>query len=255
MATAEARRLQEHDPRPVAVRGRKGRGIRWHPIWDCNPRLVRPERPTDGAQWLENYSGNRPYIDYGRSSPECFVFRDYRPQPGEIYLTDEERRPYRYLDGMVLIEPHIKAGCKPTKDWGWNRWQKVVQLLPRVPWVQIGMPNTKPLQGVKFIATPTVRAAAAVMSFMRAAVLPEGGLHHCAAALKVPAVVVFGGYIAPRVTGYELHRNLFMPRSDADLGCGRREFCVHCRDALGAITPRQVADELAQILEPTKAAA
>jgi ADP-heptose:LPS heptosyltransferase len=51
---------------------------------------------------------------------------------------------------------------------------------------------------------------------------PEGGMHHASAAVGVPAVVIFGGYISPKVTGYEGHINLF---TGTGLGCGNSQPC------------------------------
>ena len=54
-----------------------------------------------------------------------------------------------------------------------------------------------------------------MLSGARAAVLHEGGLHHAAAALGMPAVVLFGGMISPRNTGYDVHVNLAIDDPEA----------------------------------------
>jgi ADP-heptose:LPS heptosyltransferase len=66
----------------------------------------------------------------------------------------------------------------------------------------------------------------------------EGGLHHAAAALGVPAVVLFGGFIPPLVTGYETHINL---TGGAQEACGSLKPCDHCRKAMDAISVEEVA--------------
>ena len=40
----------------------------------------------------------------------------------------------------------------------------------------------------------------------------EGGFAHAAAALSKPAVVIYGGWIPPEVTGYEFHENIYSKR-------------------------------------------
>jgi hypothetical protein len=62
-------------------------------------------------------------------------------------------------------------------------------------------------------------------------------LHHAAAALGVPAVVIFGGFISPAVTGYAAHANIF---TGDDLGCGNINPCPHCRAAMERISVDQV---------------
>ena len=61
----------------------------------------------------------------------------------------------------------------------------------------------------------------------------------------MPAVVLFGGYISPDVTGYDRHANLFTGGE----ACGRRTVCDHCRDAMNRITPDLVMRELDALLQ------
>ena len=37
----------------------------------------------------------------------------------------------------------------------------------------------------------------------------HGGLSHAAAALNLKAVVIFGGFIDPKILGYKMHKNMF----------------------------------------------
>jgi len=76
---------------------------------------------------------------------------------------------------------------------------------------------------------------------------PEGGLHHGAAAVGTPAVVIFGGYIHPTTTGYAAHVNLF----GADEACGNTTECQHCKLAMDAITVDQVYEAAKGILSET----
>ena len=38
---------------------------------------------------------------------------------------------------------------------------------------------------------------------------PEGGFGHVAAALKMKAVLYFGGWITPNAIGYDYHENIY----------------------------------------------
>lgn len=233
MATGEARLLQERDPRPVAVRSATGKA-RWHPIFEGNPRLSR-----DGAgdvQWLHNWSGNRPYIAaYSRTR---YTFRSYRPPPGEIYFSAAETQQGARGRGLVLVEPTIgPAACSVNKDWGFARWQALIRLLPGVPWAQMGPSGTRWLEGAARLETADFRSAAAVLARALLYVGPEGGLHHAAAAVGTPAVVLFGGFNSPEFTGYDTHCNLH----PGGTPCGQRLPCEHCRRAWEAITPDLVA--------------
>jgi ADP-heptose:LPS heptosyltransferase len=77
----------------------------------------------------------------------------------------------------------------------------------------------------------------------------EGGLHHCAAALGVPAVVIRGGFIGPRVTGYAGQVDLFVESAEWPLGCGVRSGCPHCAAAMESINRTMVAAALRKLLE------
>lgn len=260
MAAGEARRAQEAgDPRPVAiVDPRRGGRVRWHPIWAGNPRIVTPAGMANGAdvQRVVNGPGCRPYIAH--KLPERWVWRSYRPHPAEIFFDKRERRLTGLAAGAVAVEPHIKAAASPNKDWGWDRWQALVDRAPDIPWVQLSPPGMRALKGVRQIFTRDFRAACAVLSGARAAVLPEGGLHHAAAALGVKAVVIFGGMISPANTGYGMHINLFDPAAGpspegfgpqgGESPCGMRVKCEHCARAMAAIKPEVVAHHLETLL-------
>lgn len=252
MVTAQARRMQEKDPRAVHVTDRYG-VARWHPIWDGNPRIARPSYlPRGGVQVLRNYPGNRPYLDYRRFNnadrAQAYVYTDFRVEPGEIYLSAAELRLAGLARGAVIVEPNIKSKASPNKDWGWERWEALVRELRwrdrDLRLVQIGGAASRSLPLVERIVTPTVREACGVLSGAALLISPEGGLHHAAAALGIRAVVIFGGFISPQTTGYDCHLNLFT----GGRACGMRQPCAHCSSAMAAIAPAAVAGSALEFL-------
>jgi ADP-heptose:LPS heptosyltransferase len=136
-----------------------------------------------------------------------------------------------------------------NKDWGRDKWQVLADILALDghKLVQIGSIETRPLKGVRLIVTPTFREGAAVLSRAVAAVLPEGGLHHAAAVVNVPAVVLFGGAIDPQATGYDSHVNL---ADDGPLSpCGIWRYCPHCAEIWRKLQPETVASALRAMLK------
>lgn len=247
LCTGEARKRQEIDPRPVAFRGKDGRA-RWHFIWNNNPRI---STNGVGAQWSDNRSGNRPYIAQVRE--DRFIWRPYYDCPrGEIYLSPAETVFGAKHAGLLIIEPNIKQRDGNNKDWGFSRWQAVVDSAPELPWAQVVPFGGRRLRRVRHIDTPDFRQAAAVLSTSLGYVGPEGGLHHAAAAFNRRAVVVFGGFISPRQTGYSDQVNLFTGGEP----CGWRKPCAHCQAALRQITPAMVVHEARRMVsqETEKAA-
>jgi ADP-heptose:LPS heptosyltransferase len=234
IVTGMARRLQEIVPLPVRVLDRHGKPRR-HDIWRGNPRIAAPDHKGP-VQTLVCGEGRRPYVE--RQAKDRWIWRDWPCPVGEIYLSAREREFAARYPGRVILEPTIKAEASPNKDWGRARWEALARMLRNagLPVAQMGGPGTPRLEGVELIPTPGFREAAAVLGAATLAVVPEGGLHHAAAALGVRAVVLFGGFISPRQTGYAAHVNLFT----GGRPCGMRVRCRHCEEAMAAITPDEV---------------
>jgi len=215
----------------------------WSEVFDGNPRLARA--PAPDVDVLVQGGGARPYI--AEKGGKRWIWKPYKPIPGELYFTPAELEFARGFRHKIILGPDVKQVGHINKDWGRARWVELTRLLCGLPiaqFVSMGLRNA-PLPGVEQIGTETFRQAAAVLAGARAAVLHEGGLHHAAAAVGAPAVVIFGGFISPAVTGYDMHRNLF---AGDGLGCGSRINCQHCRDCMATITPTIVANALRELL-------
>lgn len=247
MVTARAAKLRTQTGRRVQVLDARMRP-RWHPAWAGNPDIARRNEQGAFAR-LRDCGGHRPYILTETPQRRTWNY-EYRASPGRIYLTQQEQEFAQPYAGRIVLEPNIKANASPNKQWRWGRWNDLARLLTgsglRV--TQLGPPGTPLLDGAELIETPDIRRAAAVLALARAAVLPEGGSHHVAAAFNVPAVVIFGGYIDPRITGYEFHTNLFT----GGQACGMRIPCLHCREAMARIAPEEVFDALREVLEEAR---
>lgn len=244
MASGDARAARARDPRRVQVLDRHG-APRWHELWVGNPDIARPGE-RGNLQSLRNGPGVRPY--HLAKSDERWTFNPaYRATPGRIVLTAAEQELADRHAGRIIVEPLIKAKAPANKQWGWVRWNKLAWILAqrghRV--TQLGPDPREVLDGADYVVTPRFRDACAVLSTARAAVLPEGGLHHAAAAFNVPAVVIFGGFTPVELTGYDLHHNIGARLGDA---CGMRKPCDHCAAWMASITPEHVADQLEKIL-------
>ncbi len=256
MLVGEARELRKTDPRLVAAaHGRSG--YRVSPVFLNNPHMAPTDQVRaalagagrDRFQWLDENAGRR-YRAF--ETIDRRFWTAVGPTRGDLFLTAAERawaanavrQAGLHNQAFTVIEPHLKPRACPNKDWGFDRYQEVVELASPHSFVQLIQRGQKPLRSCAWIKTPDFRHAAAVLQLAAAAVLPEGGLHHAAAALGVRAVVIFGGYISPVQTGYPEHVNLFTGGEP----CGWRKPCAHCRAAMDAIAPEQVAHELQALL-------
>jgi hypothetical protein len=248
MAAGEARALHGRTSLPVKIRKQPEKDVRWWDIWDGLPYIARQDDARKCVEMAgKDGAGHRPYI--ARKSETQWIWKRYTPLPAEIAFTQAELAFGGQAASAILIEPHIKQSGSPNKNWGWARWQALVDLRPEWPWLQVGPAGVASLRGVLRIETPSFRLAAALLAQARAAVLPDGGLYHAAAAVGTPAIVIRGGFASPAVTGYATQRNLFVEDPAYPLGCGMRIRCEHCLRAMAAITPARVAAELEDLLE------
>lgn len=248
MATGHIRGLQARDPRKVRIE--YGKPL-WSEVFDNNPRIARPGEVGDFQVYRpRGRNGLRPYIS--AKSVQRWTWQDYEPPVGELYFTERELDFARKVGPLgIVLEPLLKPKASPNKNWGEARWLELVRLLreARIEPAQLLPNSVMALPRVRAVVTPTFRLAAAVLANARAAVLHEGGMHHAAAVVGTPAVVIYGGYISPRQTGYNLHTNLFTGGEP----CGRRFPCGHCARAMAEITPKQVFEEAMRLWASTTA--
>jgi hypothetical protein len=250
MVSSIAKRIHAMTNQRVRVIGRDGL-TRWSEIWDGLPCFAG--RHESELNYINNGPSLRHY--YSGMDGNRILWRKWDIAPGEIRLTDDERKwaLEQFTMGdqhprFIVINPTWKAkgGGGSNKDWGAYKWSVVAAQLMSMLLVQVGDGPT--LTGAIHIDTPTFRHACAILERSIGYVGHEGGLHHAAAALGKPAVVVFGGYISPEVTGYHGHQNLYAPDERYPLGCGTVTPCEHCRESMSKITVEQVVEAVRKMV-------
>ena len=250
MVTGMARQAQLNDPRKVRVilDGKE----RWSEIYRNNPRIATQGERGDFQSLIARANSLRPYM--AEKTFGQWKWKAYKPPVGEIYFSDDELRFGKRHTGRIIFEPNTKAGASPNKRWPWAYWEKLTTIVRRSGHrpTQIGVPGSLVLPWVEFIPTENIRLAAALLANADASVMTEGGLMHAAAAVKTPAVVIFGAFISPSVTGYADQISLFRGHG---LGCGMRVHCNCCKKAMDAITPEEAAEKLMTLLTKQKATA
>jgi hypothetical protein len=240
--------------RGAAQRGKRiafgdGKQIRWGPfsemIFRNNPNIAPPgsehKQGKNNLEWVGYYKGRRIYNSGG---PGHWIWNyDFHVTPGEVYLTTDEEW-YVCPDDLILIEPNAPAKpCRLNKQWPIERFAKIAEILSQKYTVRqfgYGGPNVI----CEEIKTKDFRRAVALLRRARLAILPEGGLHHAAAAVSVRAIVLFGGFAPPDVLGYLFHCNLV----GSDHFCGSYTTCRHCLAAMQAISVEQVVFEAERLL-------
>ncbi|MGY4257712.1 ADP-heptose:LPS heptosyltransferase [Bradyrhizobium sp. USDA 4516] len=245
--------------RGVKIAFGDGREIKWHEwahlIFYDNPNVAAPgQERADNLEWIEHYGAVRKHCRPGGGGCRHWIFTPGTQRPGELFFDPRELEfAKRVGEDFVVIEPNIKDKAKQwgaqNKQWGLDRYNGVAQILRnrgfRVVQFNTGL---HAIDGIERIATPNFRTACAVLARAALYIGPEGGLHHACAAdpVNTPAVVIFGGFVSPWVTGYAQHVNLF---TGDDLGCGNFDACEHCRRCMSKISIEQVVSSALRLLK------
>lgn len=256
LAAGQAQRLFDQTGLKVAILDRRNH-VRWHELWKGNPAIATPEEIEAGLspfEQIHNGEGCRPYIQYPFTAQRGMKFTDWRARDhvGRIYLTADEVARGQWLREEIgpfyILKPDVKPATTPNKSWGLDKFAAVVKQLPEVQFVRTHGSDCAPFPGIRNIHTKHFRDACGFLAASDGYVGTEGGYHHAAAALGKPGVVIFGGFISPKTTGYDTHVNL----CDKGPGspCGRWRPCGHCRAAMDGITVDQVVHAVREMLEP-----
>lgn len=259
IAAGQAQSLYDEDPSqgPIALVDVNG-APRWNPIWQGNPVIWVPGGTPVPSRSVVSGRGALPYLRYPYSAETGWTFTDYRVRDhrGRLYLTDEEldwgRRLRANCGPYLVLEPTAQRKHPnrrpPVTFWPALRLHlKAAYSNP--PIIQPMHSDADGLRGVLHVPHTTFREACGILSGASLLICTEGGLAHAAAALGIPAVVLWGGNISSDVLGYPEHANLVSdhPRTP----CGSLVLCHHCASAWDELTTDAVI-HAAERLCPTR---
>lgn len=228
-------------------------------VFDHNPNIAVPgsERDTD-IEWVRFHRGHRQYAAQMGNIRWKWNMA-FKAPVGEFFFTSSELNfaqsmPRPANKKVVVIEPNVPSfkTVAPNKTWAFERYQKAARALFDAGHVVVQIVHNGSalrLDRAIPVAAPNYRTAAAMLKRADLVVCPEGGFHHAAAAVGTRAVVIFGGFIPPQVTGYDFHVNLI---GHANHFCGMLHPCNHCRSALDSISVDNVLDPARKMLEELK---
>lgn len=210
---------------------------------------------------------NRPLITIHNHLPggrkengDFFWERDFYAIPGSIYLRPEElawaEETLLKFDGesrkFIFINRFAKSGAiingkyihylhAQNKEWMDGSWRSLVRNLENITFIEAltdESAKSKQIEGVVRVNPPSFRHLAALANKTIGYIGIEGGVHHLYAALRKPAIVIFGGWISPLTTGYSFHTNLY--RGDLTKPCGKSNLCDHCNKIMSDISADEV---------------
>ena len=241
MASVDAREAFKANCKKCVFRREETNETFWHEIFEGNPHIEKNPKTGMTLNVLPNYPGRRPYF-IGQRFGVVKWNDEFKAVPGDIYLTPEELATITLKGPYIVVEPNVKKeyGYSVNKDWGFDRWQTLIDRNKTLPWIQPIYPGARKLQGIRKFETATFRIACALLKRSMFFVGTDGGLHHASAALGVPAIVIWGGFTSPKHLGYDSHINIH----DGGEPCGNAKFCGHCRRTMKAITVERVEEQI-----------
>jgi len=128
----------------------------------------------------------------------------------EIYFSDKEieefNKKFYFLKDFAIIQPVGKTTYTPNKEWGFEKYQEVVnKTKDRINWVQVGLENEKLLENVVDLRgkTKNLRELAFVISKANFVLSNEGLLNHLAAGVGTKSFVVFSGFSQVELAKYD----------------------------------------------------
>ena len=267
MATAFAKiEKKKYPERQVVVGDAKARTAKYSKIYYNNPNISDPRKLDQNkiVHFVDHNNSNRPYIDWTKSKSGKLCWNiNHRAIPGELYFDKQEIneaenvikdakkfwKTYNSIKnkGIIFIETSriIKKNFMPkqiyNRNWSPERWEKTIDILKK-SYLIVNSTHTKSFKHDNIFSYGCeFRVACAIMKYCDIYLGPEGGFAHAAAALSKPAVVIFGGWITPKVTGYEFHENLYVDIEGSPCGIRDRE-CDHCKKCMDLITVDNVVN-------------
>lgn len=271
LAVGDAYDLYQTDNRHRKVAIGNGARIDWCPLSEGLHFLATQTQVDAGKEvhWVISYPSHRPYIRYDemRKAANAMGMRDlkqrhlssalghyiwnynYKAKPARVAFDSAQSEVIHQWskEPFICVEPFIKDKAPPNKQWPLDRFGAVIKLMSQhIRVVQLSPPERETnFPGATRVTPNSFKDALAYIKASKLYIGPEGGLHHGAAATDTPAVVLFGGYVPPAVTGYDSHTNLV---GDNDRFCGRKTECPHCLAVMDSILPSDVLEAAHRIL-------
>ena len=214
-------------------------GTQWFFVKKASHNLIKiPHEVGKRIYQLDKYETDSSRLSFKRD-----VKLPNLKLPSEIIkkeIINKNKKP------RILIEPSIKATVSSTnKQWPIKYFTKLIKLLNTKFEVDIPIwaKNLIPNNIIKsYFSSLDLLSSFQKINDYDLVITPEGGLHHIVSATKTPAIVIFGGFIAPDITGYVNHVNIgFKSNFSKDRmhldACGSLNECEHCKMIMEKIKP------------------
>ena len=150
---------------------------------------------------------------------------------GIIFLSDTAKRNIILNNKIVNYKHYV------NKEWGRNKWEEFIKITSK-DYILVKTTNSKDntIEGLYSIICD-FRTNYAIMEKCDFYIGNEGGLSHLWAITRKRAIVFFGHWIPPHVTGYPFHLNLSKNTNDH---CGSLTKCKTCMNFFKDLEPEYI---------------
>lgn len=186
---------------------------------------------------------------------EKLEFFNYKPKRFAVRLTNEEKNSAKEivkdLGEFMVINPDYKSAFfTSNKDWGFEKYQKVVDEISKyinVVRIKPGGKYTEPdLKNAINISCPDLRQQIAIWSLAKFGLSYDGLMVHVLSGFNIPVVNIMGGLVSPDVMSYPNNINLYYEHHMTP--CGSTFDCAHCYQANQYITVDKVLEACQKFL-------
>jgi len=157
---------------------------------------------------------------------------DFNNATPKIYFAESELKlfanRYRALHKIfAIIQPVGKTTYTPNKEWGFNKFQDVVNRCTDLIWIQTGLNNDALLENVIDYRgkTESLRELAWIISKAKFIIANEGLLNHIAASVGTPSFCIFSGFSYIQIATYLTTIPIVLDPQPKCSPCGLLEKC------------------------------
>ncbi len=267
MITGYAKELKRKFPDHQIVSGNKSKGIiNDTVIFNNNPHIKRfSELRNLPTIWIDSYSGHRPYF-LKETEDKYYWNTSHRVKKGELYFSKEENKfatdiitsakqwwnknKTNRFKKIIFLEPSriktTKNNALENRNWGIEKWNLFLnQYKNKYLFIQSIFRDSDQLDGI-FKFKSSFREACAVLDRCDYAIGGEGGYTHAAGALNKIGLFIYGGWIDPKITGYSIHKNIYINIEGSP--CGMKIPCEHCKKCNEIITVEMISRNFIEMI-------
>ena len=172
---------------------------------------------------------------------------NYENLKNEIFFSNEEidifKKKFNLPHEYGLVQSGGKVSFTPNREWGSENFQKVINDLKNVNWVQIGGNNDIILKNTNyFYYGNSLRELAYIVSNSKFFLCQEGFYYHLANAFLTKKFLIMSGFMHRNNIFYKNNNNIFIHQTDKleCYPCYKLYKCDSCKKNLQLIKPSNV---------------